>query len=147
MTKHTTRTAQYGPINGEEAILERLLKVLLLERLLLGDDIVQVFARVQRNLVASVAIVDTKEGYSDICVGGLELFIALECLQVEDGGVGVFHADSPTLHGADAEDDSIILAFVRVLCRSKRQGQPMARYSPPVVSLHRVVACEKSSIQ
>lgn len=31
--------------------------------------------------------------------------------QVENGGMGIFHADAPALHGGDAVDDAVIATF------------------------------------
>ena len=110
-----SRTGEDGAVDGQKAVLERLLEVLVLERLLLRNDLVQVLAGVDGHLVASVSVVHAEEGYAHVRGGGLELLVALERLQVEDTGVRVLHAYPPALHGADAERDAVILALVRVL--------------------------------
>lgn len=108
-------TGKNGAVDGQKAVLERLLEVLVLECLLLRNDLVQVLAGVDRDLVAAVAVVDAEEGYAHVGGGGLGLLVALERLQVEDGGVGVLHAYPPALHGADTKCDAVILTLVRVL--------------------------------
>lgn len=108
-------TREDGTVDGQKAILERLLEVLVLERLLLRNDLVQVLAGVDGHLVASVSVVHAEEGYAHVRGGGLELFVALERLKVEHAGVRVFHTYPPALHGGDAECDAVILALVRVL--------------------------------
>lgn len=113
---HTpSRTREDGAVDGQKAVLERLLEVLVLERLLLRNDLVQVLAGVDGHLVASVSVVHAEEGYAHVRGGGLELLVALERLEVEDAGVRVLHAYPPALHGADAKSDAVILALVRVL--------------------------------
>jgi hypothetical protein len=111
----TSHTREDGTVDGQKAVLERLLEVLVLERLLLCNDLVQVLAGVDGHLVASVSIVYAEEGYAHVRGGGLELLVALERLQVEHAGVRVLHAYPPALHGADSERDAVILTLVRVL--------------------------------
>jgi hypothetical protein len=60
MLQHTTED---GSVDGEEAILEGLLKVLVLERLLLGNDLVKMLASVEGDLVAAMSVVHAKERY------------------------------------------------------------------------------------
>ena len=110
-----SHTGEDGAVDGQKAVLERLLKVLVLERLLLRDDLVQVLAGVDGHLVASVSVVHAEEGYAHVRGGGLELFVALERLKVEHAGVRVLHTYPPALHGGDTERDAVILALVRVL--------------------------------
>ncbi|KAI5293553.1 hypothetical protein KEM56_006016, partial [Ascosphaera pollenicola] len=80
------------------------LKIALAKSLLRGDDAMDVFAGKQSHLLTAVAVEDAKEGHSfagvGLGVGG--------SFQVEDGGMGVFHADAPALHGGDAVDDAVI---------------------------------------
>lgn len=69
--------------------------------------------------ILPMPIINTEEGYSHVDGRGLELFITLQGLEVEDGGMRVFHANSPALHGADPEADTIILALVGMLCEAR----------------------------
>jgi len=108
-------TRENGTVDGQEAVLKRLLEVLVFKCLLLRNDLVQVLAGVDGHLVASVSVVNAEEGYAHVRGGGLKLLVALERLQVEHAGVRVLHAYPPALHGADAERDAVILALVRVL--------------------------------
>jgi hypothetical protein len=114
-------TTQNGPVNGQEAVLETLLQVSLLEGLLLGDDAVQVLARVYGYLVAAVSVVDTK--VREPLVGICRLAAVGSRLQVEQAGVGVLHADPPALHRRRAEDKGVAFAafgFLHVSARTRR---------------------------
>lgn len=73
------RTVEYCAVGGEEAVLERLLVVARLERILLCDDVVDVLACEEGNLVATMTIEDAEEGeplgvvLGGIGVGGEEI--------------------------------------------------------------------------
>lgn len=82
----------------------------------------QVFSGVDGDLVASVAVIDTKIGDAKVGTGGLELLVALEWLQVKNTGVRIFHADSPALHAGDTVDDAVILSLVGMLQRRGLAG-------------------------
>lgn len=73
------RTVEYCAVGGEEAVLERLLIVACLERILLCDDVVDVLACKEGDLVAAVTVEDAEEGeplgvvLGGIGVGGEEI--------------------------------------------------------------------------
>jgi hypothetical protein len=110
-------TRKNRPVNSQETVLERLLEVLLLESLLLGNNLVQVLACVDSDLVTAMSVVYSKERYPRLGTCRLVFLVALERLEIEDGGVGVLHAYPPSLHAADTVGDAIILTLVRVLER------------------------------
>jgi hypothetical protein len=66
-----------------------------------------VLARVESNLVTTESIVDTKETQSLVCTSGL--IILPLALEIKDGSMRVFHADSPSLHGGDAVDEGFAI--------------------------------------
>lgn len=101
------RTTQDGAVSREEAVLEGLLDVALLEGLLLCDNLVQVLAGVDGHLVAAVAVVDAEESQALVSFAGLAFDVGL---QVEDAGVGILHADAPALHRGRAEDEVLAIA-------------------------------------
>lgn len=109
-------TAENGPIGGEEAVLQSLFYVALLERVLLRYDLVEVVAGVDGYLVAAVAVVDTEEAQAKVGRGGFA-FLALSAirLEVKHAGVRILHADAPSLHRRDSVDDAVILAGRRFL--------------------------------
>ncbi len=102
-----TVTVQYRPVCRQETVLQSLLVIARLECLLLRDDIVEMFAGKEGNFVAAMAIEDSKKGkLVRVCLRRLGIVGE----QVEYRGVGVFHADTPALHGRDAIEQSVILA-------------------------------------
>lgn len=101
-------TAQNGAVSSEEAVLEGLFYVALLEGLLFCYDFVQVLARVDGDLVAAVTVVYAKEGQSLVGLGGLTAVNS--GLQIEDARVGILHADAPALHRGGAEDEVFAIA-------------------------------------
>jgi hypothetical protein len=101
-------TAQNGAVSSEEAVLEGLFDVALLEGLLFCYNLVQVLACVDGYLVAAMTVVYTEESQSLVGLGGLT---AVESgLQIEDTRVGIFHADAPALHRGGAEDEVFAIA-------------------------------------
>lgn len=116
------QTVEDGPVDGQKAVLEGLLEVAALEGVLFCNDIVQVLSGVQSDLVSSVSVIYTKVTYAQVQTGGLGLLVALEWLQVKYTGVGVLHADSPSLHARDAEGDAVILSTVGFLRKALSAG-------------------------
>lgn len=112
------RTAQNGPVGGQEAVFQRLLKVEIRKGLLLGDNLVEIVPSVQGHSVSTVAIIDSEEADPCLLVG--RLAVGALGLQVQDAGVSVLHADAPSLHGRDAIDDAIVGAAVRRLLRTSQ---------------------------
>jgi len=55
------RTTEYGSVYCQKAILKGLLKLASLERFLLRDNLVEVLASIDSDLVTSVAVIDTEE--------------------------------------------------------------------------------------
>lgn len=110
-------TVENGAIGGEEAILETLSVVAGLEGVLLEDDVGNFVAGEEGNLVAAMAVEDAKEGELVLGrVGGSTIGGSVDfgagADEVEQGRVGILHADTPTLHGGHAVCESVILALV-----------------------------------
>lgn len=61
-----------------------------------------------------MAVINTEKADANVGCGGLQV-VALKGLQVEDGCVGILHADAPSLHAGDSVEDAVILSTARVL--------------------------------
>lgn len=105
-TESEAHTVKNGAVCSQEAVLESLGIVARLEGILIENDVVDVFAGEQCNLVAAMTVKNTEEGKRNVDRSAGRGF------QVEHSRVRVFHADAPALHGGDAVDKSFILALV-----------------------------------
>lgn len=112
-------TGENSPIGGQEAILETLVVLSGLEGVLLLQDLVDVFAGEERYFVTSVAIKNTKEG--ELFGMSFGIFVGRRWHDVEDSRVGVFHADTPALHGRDTVEKTSILTLVGSLKKRKKK--------------------------
>lgn len=69
-----SRTVEYCAVGGKEAVLERLLIVARLERILLCDDLVDVLACEEGDLVATVTVEDAEKGEPlGVVLGGFDV--------------------------------------------------------------------------
>jgi hypothetical protein len=105
--QHTTENSAVG---GQKAVLESLFQVALLVGFLFCDDVVQLLASEDGYLIAAVSVVDTEVSQALVGLGGLAALGG--CLQVEETGVCVLHANAPALHRGRAEDEGLAIAAV-----------------------------------
>lgn len=80
----------------------------------------------QRYLISTVAIIYTEEGQTlsrigRFLIGRSRVFR----VKVEDGGVSIFHADTPALHGRDTIDTALISTLGRGLENRKHDRSVM----------------------
>lgn len=110
----TGRTTQDSSVGGEEAVLERLLVIVLFKGLLSCHDLVEVLASEDGDLVSSMSVVYAKEADPCLLISGRAGFFAVG-LQVQDASMRILHAYPPSLHRRDTIYNSVVLTAVRSL--------------------------------
>lgn len=101
------RTLKNSTVSCQETIFQGKLKIAFPESFLRGDDAMNIVTCEKSDFFTAMSVEDAEERHSFVCIR-LGLYVSF---QVEDGGMGIFHADAPALHGGDAVDDAVIATF------------------------------------